>query len=122
MRRIVSKTLRGYLQGISGLFISPNNPNGLTPTELDVLTAVVFVLDEEAKTQVTAATRTKVAELTNYPRQVITNYIKKFRDKRVLDNDNRLHQILTEREISIKYTKTEEGKNNVQSGGVLRSS
>lgn len=102
------KTLRGYLQSISGLFISPVNPGGLTPKELDILTAFVFVLEQYNTKQITAESKERVADMMNYPLQVITNYVKKLRDKKVLTLNNELHPLLLEREITIKYTPPKE--------------
>jgi DNA-binding MarR family transcriptional regulator len=111
--RVVAKTLRGYLQGISGLFISPDNPNGLTPKELDVLTALVFLAGETQDRRITTEIKNKVAEMMNYPQQVVTNYVKKLRDKKVLSVKNELTLLLTANEVTIKYAKTQEDKDNV---------
>ena len=113
MRRIESKTLRGYLQGISGLFISPVNPGGLTPTELDVLTTIIFLLEQEQLDRVTTTVRSRVGEMMNYPPQVVTNYIKKLRDKKVLTANNEPHPLLKESEVTIQRPKTQENKDNV---------
>jgi hypothetical protein len=99
---ILASTIRGYLQAISGMFISPQNPHGLTPRELDIIMAIIFVLREEKKAIIDVSVKHKVAALTNHPLQVITNYIKKLRDKRVLDSDNKLHPILLTDEITIQ--------------------
>jgi hypothetical protein len=116
------KNLRGYLQGISGLFISPTNPGGLTPKEIDILTAFVFLLKSGDTKQVTTDIKATVANMFNYPPQVVTNYVKKLRDKKVLTLTNELHPLLYASEITIKYTETKESENNLQSGSVQRGS
>lgn len=105
---IKAQTLRGYIQGISGLFISKSNPGGLTPKELDILTAFLFVMDKP-EIAIDSEVKHKVASLINHPIQVITNYVKKLRDKGVIDSSNRLHSLLINREVKISY----EGKINV---------
>jgi hypothetical protein len=108
MSKIQCSTVRGYIQGVSGLFISKDNPSGLTPKEIDILTAIVFVLAEERSHVIIASTKEKVATLTNHPVQVITNYIKKLRDKRVLSQNNELHKLLREKVVFIEYEKPKE--------------
>lgn len=100
---VKAQTLRGYLQGLSGLFISKSNPGGLTPKELDMLTAFVFILEQEGKTEIDALVKSKVSDLTNHPQQVITNYVKRLRDKGVFTSSNRPHPILFE--LKIEMTK-----------------
>lgn len=114
---IVCNTLRGYLKAISGLFITKDNPAGFTPKELDMLELLIFLLDEEKSTTVTANIKRKMAEVSNHPLQVITNYIKKLRDKKALTPDNKLHRFLrtTELQIHNNYakSKTKEAENNL---------
>jgi hypothetical protein len=105
---ILCKSLRGYLQAISGVYISQVNPGGLTPKELDVLARIVFVLEQEKTDQVNAKVKAEVANMMNYPLQVITNYVKKLRDKKVLTKNNELTPLLTQRETTIKLFKAEE--------------
>lgn len=100
---IKAGTLRGYLQGISGLFISKDNPGGLTPKELDILTAIVFIMGKEKKTCINALIKHDVAILTGHPVQVITNYVKKLRDKQVLDQKNTLHRLLIDKHVILHY-------------------
>ncbi len=103
MTLIKSKTLRGYLQGISGLFITPDNPQGLTPKELDILTVLVFSLNEKGETILTTDVRARAGELTNHSKQVITNYIKRLRDKKAITAYNTLHPILRGINVTISY-------------------
>lgn len=99
---VKTKTLRGYLQGISGLFISKDNPGGLTPKELDMLTAFLFILSQDDKGEIDASVKEKVASLTNHPPQVITNYVKRLRDKNVFTLSNKPHPILLETKIELE--------------------
>lgn len=103
MKTIKVQTLRGYLQALSGLFISKENPGGLTPKELDFLSALIFVGVEKGTLVVNAETKRMVASLINHPIQVVTNYIKKLRDKKVLTTANSLNPILLYGEITISY-------------------
>lgn len=112
------KTLRGYIKSISGLFISSYNPGGLTPKELDILTAFVFLIKEEDEKRITPSIKSKVAEMFNYPPQVITNYVKKLRDKRILSQTNELHPILYVNKITISFAEAEKTENNLQSGSL----
>jgi hypothetical protein len=110
---IQCRSLRGYLQSISGLFISQANPGGLTPKELDVLARLIFVLEEYKTDQIDAQVKAAVGAMMNYPVQVVTNYMKKLRDKKVLTKDNKIHPIVTSHETTIRFVKSEENKNNL---------
>jgi DNA-binding response OmpR family regulator len=103
MASIKPNTLRGYLQGISGLFISPENPGGLTPKELDILAILIRVSKSKNTHQLSSDVKSKAAELTNHSKQVITNYIKRLRDKKVITADNTIHPLLREASITITY-------------------
>lgn len=112
--KVACSTLRGYLQGVSGLFITKDNPGGLTPKELDILTALIFILEEESTVTITAEVKSQVASMTNHPIQVITNYVKKLRDKNVLTKNNTLHPVLKDTSVIIEYrAKAKENKDNV---------
>ena len=103
MTLIRSKTLRGYLQGISGLFITPDNPQGLTPKELDILTVLIVSMNEQDVKVLNTDVRSRAGELTNHSKQVITNYIKRLRDKKAITKDNTLHPILRGIDVTISY-------------------
>lgn len=110
MRILRTRSRKGYLQATSGLFSTKEHPGGLTPKELDILAAILFVMEDEAA-EVDATTKGKVASLLNHPIQVITNYMKKLRDKGAITQDNRIHKLIQESEITICY---KEGEDDVQ--------
>lgn len=98
---INTKTTKGYLQAISGVFISKEHPGGLTPKELDIITAFLFVMDDE-EGEITSEVKDKVSALFNHPRQVITNYVKKLRDKGVITRANKIHKLILSNETTIR--------------------
>jgi hypothetical protein len=106
-------TQRGYLQAISGMFATKQHPGGLTPKEIDILVTILFVLDQESvgANIVTRLIKRQVSQLSNHPTQVVTNYMKRLRDKGALDKDNRLHKLIRTNEVTIKYK--EPSKDNV---------
>lgn len=87
-------SMRGYLQAISGVFISPENPGGFTPKELDVLAALVFVMKQKNESVISTHTRQSVAAMMNHPVQVITNYINVLKAKKAIDKDNKLSMLI----------------------------
>lgn len=106
------RTPKGYIQAISGLFISHECPGGLTPKEIEILTAFLFVMKSNLDVSIDVVIKTKVSSLTSHPAQVVTNYVKKLRDKKAITGENRLHPILRSYETVIKYKE----QNNMQSG------
>jgi len=93
------KSYRGFVQALSGLFISKENPNGLSPRELDVLAVLLYVIGDSPS--VNAEVKEKVEAIIKQPSQVVTNYMKKFRDKGVLNKENVLSPIFKHKEIKI---------------------
>jgi hypothetical protein len=110
---IRTRSRKGYLQATSGLFSTKEHPGGLTPKELNVLAALLFVMEDESA-EVDATTKAKVASLLNHPTQVITNYVKKLRDKGAITPSNKIHKIIQDGEITIKH---KEDEDNLQSRG-----
>lgn len=96
-------TQKGYLQAISGMFSTKEQPGGLTPKEQEVLVAILFVIGSDGL--VTKETKAKTASLLNHPAQVITNYVKRLRDKGAITKDNKVHKLLQSGEVTIKYKK-----------------
>ena len=115
---IKTQTQRGYLQAISGLFITKKNPGGLTPKELDFLAAIIFVGVDKETRAIGPEQKKHISALTNHPIQVVTNYIKKLRDKNVLTQDNKILPILLTDEITIQ-SQRKSIQDHVQSGSVL---
>ena len=99
MKTINIKTNRGFIQAVSGLFITKRNPTGLSPREIDVLTALIYYLKGER--QVTTEVKKDLSVLLEQPIQVVTNYLKKFRDKKILNEENVINSIFLEKKILI---------------------
>lgn len=104
MSKIKVKTLRGYIQGISGVFITPRNPHGLSPKEIDILSALIYTMREQQTDYVLTSTRKQVAVMMDISHQVVTNYLKKFRSKQLLTEDNKLHPLLKTSSLEIELT------------------
>lgn len=101
--KVHTKTLRGYINSISGLFMTRSNPQGLTPAECTLLSALRSILPEG--TDITKQVKVEVANMTNNKVQVVTNYITKFMKKGVVVN-KRLHPVFYKDQIIIKYGKS----------------
>jgi hypothetical protein len=99
---IKPKSLGGFIQSLSGFFITKENPSGLTPKELFILTTLVFILKQRATVVISKTIKEELANLTNHNFQVTTNYINKLRKKGVVLN-NRIHPFLTKSKIVIEY-------------------
>lgn len=93
-------TIRSYVNCLSGLFITKDNPQGLTPTECALISALLFKLPNQEK--VTKDVKIEIANLTNNKLQVVTNYITKFRNKRVVI-DNKLHPVFYKTKVVIEW-------------------
>lgn len=92
------KSLGGLVRSLSGLFITRENPNGLTPKECVIIGAFRFLLSEDQP--ITQSVKTEVCNMTNHSFQVITNYVNKFRKKGVIVND-KLHPIFYKQKVTI---------------------
>lgn len=103
---IQPKSLGSYVRCLSGLFISKENPSGLSPKECTILAALCFILKDN-KREINKEVKVELANLTNHNVQVITNYINKFKKKRAITKNNTLHPIFFKRLI-IEY-----GANNM---------
>lgn len=99
MKELTTKSHRGFIQALSGLFISKDNPTGLSPREMDILSMLLYVAKGEKK--VNQRIKEQISTLTGYNLQVVTNYVKKFRDKGVLSQKNEISPILLQEKITI---------------------
>jgi len=98
---IQPKSLGAYVRCLSGLFITKDNPSGLSPKECTVLAALCHVL-KDGKTSLTKEHKVELSNLTNHNLQVTTNYINKFRKKGVLTKTDTLHPVFFKKLI-IQY-------------------
>jgi hypothetical protein len=98
--KVHPKTLRGYINCLSGLFMTKSNPQGLTPTECALLSVLLSVLPEGK--EIDKPIKIEVANMTNNKVQVVTNYITKFMKKGVVV-DRKLHPVFYKDQITITY-------------------
>lgn len=96
---IKPRNLLQYISCLSGVFITKDSPHGLTPTEL-IMLCHIYSLSQGK--ELTKEVRTAIANETNHGLQVITNYINKFKKKKVVV-DNKLHPIFFKTKITIEY-------------------
>lgn len=102
MKLRVDNTLE-YVTAISGLFISKDNPGGLTKQEIKIFSLLIEEMRKEQETKLSTNTRKILAKKLNYSFQVMTNYITKFKNKRLLNKDKSLHPIFTANTLTIFY-------------------
>lgn len=106
MEQIIKpKSLGGFVQSLSGFFITKENPAGLTPKELSILTALVFLAKQRHSSTVNKVMKEQLADLTNHNLQVTTNYVNKLRKKGVIVQD-KLHPLFFKDRIIIEYGET----------------
>lgn len=104
MEQIIKpKSTGGFVRAVSGLFISKENPQGLTPKECTILAALIFILLSQADKTITKEVRNQLGNMTNHSHQVVTNYINKLKQKGVITEANRLHEVLTRERITILW-------------------
>lgn len=96
---IKPKTLAGHICALSGLFITSTNPSGLTPKELQFITAIATFTNNE----ITKDIKIQLANQFNYNLQVTVNYINKLKRKGVITKDDKLHPIFSKTKIIIEY-------------------
>ena len=102
---ITPKSPGGFVRCLSGLFITKENPPGLTPTELTVLATLFAVLQQHKATTIDKEIRKELATAMNSGLQTAVNYVNKFKKKGVVLNNNTLHPIFYKTKITIEWTK-----------------
>jgi len=103
MERVIKpKSLDGFVQCLSGLFITKQNPAGLTPKEMHILSILIFTLKQKNTQTISKAIKEELANLTNHTFQVTTNYVNKLKKKGVIVND-RIHPVFSNQKIIIEY-------------------
>lgn len=88
---IKPKTTGGLIRALSGLFITKDNPNGLSNKECTVLAVLLSLIGNQ---EITKETKILLSNQLNQSLQVTVNYINKFKLKGVIGQDNKLHKIL----------------------------
>lgn len=104
------KTLGGFVRALSGVFITKENPQGLTLTEINILVGIYSILLSKKKIVIDKEVKVELANLTNNKLQVIVNYINKLKRKNAITQDDKLHSIFYKQLITIEY-----GSNILQS-------
>lgn len=99
---IKPKSLGAFVRAVSGLFITKNNPSGLTPKECTLIAVLIFILKQQGRTIVTKEIKEELANTTNHNFQVVTNYIAKLKSKGVINEDNKLHDVFFKTKIIIE--------------------
>lgn len=96
---IKPQTLGGFVRSLSGLFMTKNNPHGLSPKECAMIAALLARLKEDE--EVTRDIKIAVANELNQTIQITTNYLNIFKKKGVL-KDNKLHPIFYKKQVLIE--------------------
>lgn len=97
---IKPKTLPGYIHCLAGLFITKDNPLGLTPKELKFLAVLYSFVRTSA---ITKNTKVELSNHFNQSLQVTINYINRLKRKGVILKDNHLHSVFSKTRIIIEY-------------------
>ena len=90
---------RAYVTAVSGLFISPKHPMGLTIKEQDIIAAI---MDHSPEGFISEKVRAKVMEDLDFTRQNFYNTMTKLRAKKAISRDE-LHKIFTTKSITINH-------------------
>lgn len=101
---IKPKTLGGLVRSLSGLFITKENPSGLSPKECMVLAMLLFLVKNTESKNITKEIKVQLSNQLNQSLQVTLNYINKFKKKNVVLKDNTLHPILFKQRVIIDGT------------------
>lgn len=104
MDRVVKpKSLGGYIRCISGLFMTKDNPNGLSPKECTILAQIVFILKQQGKDTIDKEVKQELSNINNHTLQVSTNYVNKLKRKNTITKDNKLHQVFNHTKMIVQY-------------------
>lgn len=87
---IKPKSLGGLVRSLSGLFITKDNPLGLTSKECTVIAVILAVVKNK---EITREHKIEISNQLNQSLQVTTNYCNKFVKKRVITQENKLHTL-----------------------------
>jgi hypothetical protein len=101
--KVQPKSPGGFVRCLSGLFITKDNPGGLTPTELTITAAIYSILKTRKTFEIDKEVKLELANLNNSTFQVAVNYINKLKTKGVVTKDNRLHPVFYKKQITIEW-------------------
>lgn len=97
---ITPKTLGGLVRSLSGLFITKENPSGLTPKECTVLAILLSIVKSQ---KITKEIKIELSKQLNQKLQVTINYINKFKAKGVITKEDRIHPLFFKNKITIQW-------------------
>ncbi len=92
-------TLASFIKSLSGLFITKENPNGISPKELVVFVTLVHLVEDRIDKEI----KVKLSNQLNQSLQVSTNYVTKFKKKGLITKDNKIHPLFSKKRIVIEY-------------------
>lgn len=98
-------TLGGFVRSLSGIFITKENPQGLSPKECTVLAVLLSQVEDKHSKVITRGMKVDASNQLNQSLQVTTNYVNKFKKKGVVTKDNALHSIFFVDKITIEYAR-----------------
>ena len=94
-------SLGGFVRCLSGLFITKENPHGLSPKELTVVACLLSLTKSD--TVITKQLKEEASNQLNQKYQVTVNYVNKFKKKGIVTKDDKLHPVFFKKEIIIEY-------------------
>ena len=83
-----------YIASISGLFITPNNPGGLTKKEMIMITVLIRQMELLGVNVITQSVRERTMDVLQIDKRYLYNMISNLRNKKVITNDDTLHPFL----------------------------
>lgn len=98
------KTLGGFVRSVSGIFITKDNPNGLTPKECTLIAMLIAKVQKANVNVISKEMKIELANESNHTLQIVTNYINKFKKKSVINKEGGLHKIFFSTKVIIDGT------------------
>lgn len=98
--KVQPKSLGGFVRCLSGLFITKDNPHGLSPKECTILSMMIHLIGDRT---ITKNDKIELSNQLNQKLQVTVNYINTFKKKGVITKDDKLHAIFHKQKVTIEY-------------------
>jgi hypothetical protein len=83
-----------YIAAVSGLFITTDNPNGLTKKEMIMITVLIKQMELLNVNVITQSVRERTMEILQVDSRYLYNMISNLRRKRVITKDDTMHPFL----------------------------
>lgn len=111
--KLKPSTISGFVKAVSGLLITADNPHGIPPKELYILTAIVKLFREGRQTTkegniLSREDRIAIANETSHTIQVVTNYVQTLKRKKALTPTGVPIDLFLKDRIEIVYADREE--------------